>query len=61
MYEARNEIERDLALFAPLTRESLTFLYNVLTIGAACHNQTKEYMQTWEERDAEWQLMDESL
>lgn len=57
MYQPKNDLEADFAFFAPLTRESLTFLYNVLAIGACCH----KYMQTWNERDAEWQLMDESL
>jgi hypothetical protein len=61
MHEARNEIERDFAKFAPLTRESLEFLYEVLATGAMCHTDTEEYMKTWEEREAEWSLMDESL
>jgi len=61
MYKPRNEVERDFALFAPLTRTSLTFLYNVLAIGAMDHNLTRECMQTWEEREVEWSLMDESL
>lgn len=60
-YAPKNELERDFAFFAPLTRESLTFLYNVLAIGAIEHANTREYFKTWNERDAEWQLMDESL
>lgn len=61
MYQAKNELERDFALFAPLTRESLAFLYSVLTIGAMCHSNSKEYFKTWNEREAEWRLMDESI
>lgn len=59
--EPRNQLEKDFALFTPLTRDSLDFLYNVLVIGAMCHTDTGEYMDDYEKRQEEWRLMDESM